>query len=33
VRRTNYLSDWQIRDQEEAISLRRIERALADAAE
>jgi formate dehydrogenase major subunit len=33
VRRTNHLSDWQVRDQEEAISLRRIERALADAAE
>ncbi len=33
VRRTNHLSDWQIRDQEEAISLRRIEGATADAAE
>ena len=33
VRRTNHLSDWQMRDQEEAISLRRIERAPADAAE
>jgi formate dehydrogenase major subunit len=33
VRRTNHLSDWQIRDQEEAISLRQVERALADAAE
>jgi formate dehydrogenase major subunit len=32
VRRTNHLSDWQIRDQEEAIRLRRVERALADAA-
>jgi formate dehydrogenase major subunit len=33
VRRTNHLSDWQIRDREEAVSLRRIERAPADAAE
>jgi len=33
VRRTNHLSDWQTRDQEEAISLRRVERAPADAAE
>jgi formate dehydrogenase major subunit len=33
VRRTNHLSDWQIRDQEEAVSLRRVERAPADAAE
>ena len=33
VRRTNHLSDWQMRDQEEAISLRRIEEAPADAAE
>ncbi len=33
VRRTNHLSDWQARDREEAISLRRIERAPADAAE
>ena len=33
VRRTNHLSDWQIRDRDEAIRLRRIERAPADAAE
>ena len=33
VRRTNHLSDWQIRDRDEAIRLRRIERARADAAE
>ena len=33
VRRTNHLSDWQVRDQEEGISLRRIARAQADAAE
>jgi formate dehydrogenase major subunit len=33
VRRTNHLSDWQVRDQEEAVSLRRVERAPADAAE
>ncbi len=33
VRRTNHLSDWQTRDRQEAISLRRIERAPADAAE
>ncbi len=33
VRRTNHLSDWQARDQEEAITLRRVERAPADAAE
>jgi formate dehydrogenase major subunit len=33
VRRTNHLSDWQVRDQEEATSLRRVERASADAAE
>jgi formate dehydrogenase major subunit len=33
VRRTNHFSDWQVRDQEEAISLSRIERAPADAAE
>ena len=30
VRRTNHFSDWQLRDREEAISLRRI---VADAAE
>jgi hypothetical protein len=33
VRRTNHVSDWQMRDREEAVSLRRIEKALADAAE
>ena len=33
VRRTNHLSDWQIRDREEAISLRRIGETPADAAE
>jgi formate dehydrogenase major subunit len=33
VRRTNHFSDWQVRDREEAVSLRRIEKALADAAE
>ena len=33
VRRTNHLSDWQIQDRDEAIRLRRIERARADAAE
>ena len=33
ARRTNHLSDWQTPVQEEAISLRRIERAPADAAE
>ncbi len=33
VRRTNHLSDWQTLDREEAISLRRVERAPADAAE
>jgi formate dehydrogenase major subunit len=33
VRRTNHLSDWQMRDQEEAVSLRRIEEAPAHAAE
>ena len=33
VRRTNYLSDWQIRDQEEGVSLRRIAGARADGAE
>jgi formate dehydrogenase major subunit len=33
VRRTNHLSEWQIRDQGEASRLRRIERAPADAAE
>ena len=33
VRRTNHLSEWQIHDREEAVSLRRIEKAPADAAE
>ncbi len=33
VRRTNALSAWQIQDREEATSLRRVERAEADAAE
>ncbi len=33
VRRTNHLSDWQIRDREEAISLRRVEETPAHAAE
>jgi formate dehydrogenase major subunit len=33
VRRSNHLSDWQIRDREEAVSLRRIEGGTADAAE
>jgi formate dehydrogenase major subunit len=33
VRRTNHFSDWQLRDREEGISLRRTEKALADAAE
>ncbi len=33
VRRTNHLSDWQVRDQEEGVGLRRIARARADAAE
>ncbi|MBV8107765.1 MAG: formate dehydrogenase subunit alpha [Hyphomicrobiales bacterium] len=33
VRRTNHLSDWQIRDREEAVSLRRVERTQANAAE
>ncbi len=33
VRRTNHPSDWQMRDREEAVSLRRVERAQADAAE
>jgi formate dehydrogenase major subunit len=33
VRRTNHFSDWQVRDREEGISLRRTEKALADAAE
>ncbi len=33
VRRTNHLSDWQLRDREESISLRRIAEAPADAAE
>jgi formate dehydrogenase major subunit len=33
VRRTNHFSDWQVRDREEGVSLRRTEKALADAAE
>jgi formate dehydrogenase major subunit len=33
VRRTNRLSDWQSHDREEALSLRRLERVSADAAE
>jgi formate dehydrogenase major subunit len=33
VRRTNHFSDWQVRDREESVSLRRTEKALADAAE
>ena len=33
VRRTNHISDWQMRDREEGVSLRRIGKALADAAE
>jgi formate dehydrogenase major subunit len=33
VRRTNHFSDWQVRDREEEVSLRRTEKALADAAE
>jgi formate dehydrogenase major subunit len=33
VRRTNHFSDWQVRDREEGVSLRQIEKALADAAE
>src|SRR5579863_4107029 len=33
VRRTNHVSDWQMRDREEGVSLRRIGKALADAAE
>ncbi len=33
VRRTNHFSDWQMRDREEGVSLRRIGKALADAAE
>jgi hypothetical protein len=33
VRRTNHFSDWQLRDREEGVSERRIEKALADAAE
>jgi len=33
VRRTNHFSDWQLRDREEAVSLRRIAKALVDAAE
>jgi formate dehydrogenase major subunit len=33
VRRTNRLSDWQLLDHEEAVSLRRIHKAPADAAE
>jgi formate dehydrogenase major subunit len=33
VRRTNHFSDWQVRDREEGVALRRTEKALADAAE
>ena len=33
VRRTNHLSDWQIRDREESVSLRRVDGTAADAAE
>src|ERR1700691_3822489 len=33
VRRTNHFSDWQLRDREEGVSLRRTEKALVDAAE
>jgi formate dehydrogenase major subunit len=33
IRRTNHFSDWQVRDREEGVSLRRTEKALADAAE
>ena len=33
VRRTNHFSDWQLRDREEGVSLRRTQKALADAAE
>ncbi len=33
VRRTNHFSDWQVRDREEGVSLRRTGKALADAAE
>ena len=33
VRRTNHVSDWQMRDREEGVTLRRIGKALADAAE
>ena len=33
VRRTNHFSDWQVRDREQAAVERRIEKALADAAE
>jgi formate dehydrogenase major subunit len=33
VRRTNHFSDWQVHDREEGVSLRRTEKALADAAE
>jgi formate dehydrogenase major subunit len=33
VRRTNHLTEWQVRDREEAVSLRRVEGATADAAE
>ncbi|MBV9909957.1 MAG: formate dehydrogenase subunit alpha, partial [Hyphomicrobiales bacterium] len=33
VRRTNHFSDWQLRDREQAVSERQIEKALADAAE
>ena len=33
VRRTNHLTEWQVRDREEAVSLRRVEGAMVDAAE
>ena len=33
VRRTNHLTEWQVRDREEAVSLRRVEGATPDAAE
>ena len=33
VRRTNHFSDWQLRDRDEGVSLRRIAKAMADAAE
>jgi formate dehydrogenase major subunit len=33
VRRTNHYSDWQLRDREQGLSLRRMAKGLADAAE